>query len=148
MKAITVRQPWAWAIIHGGKHIENRSAGSRYRGPLAIHAGKSLSSRGMNDKRIAEAGYAQEMPTTWAEWIHKGHLPTGAIIGVAELVGVHPDAQCCRPWGESSYREAGGRLRTVVHHFVLDNIRAVEPFDCPGALGLWSTTWNGIGVTQ
>ena len=25
MRVLTVRQPWAWAIIHGGKTIENRS---------------------------------------------------------------------------------------------------------------------------
>ncbi|WP_409188395.1 hypothetical protein [Bradyrhizobium sp. RDM4] len=24
--ALSVRQPWAWAIIHGGKDVENRSA--------------------------------------------------------------------------------------------------------------------------
>lgn len=41
MKVLTVRQPWAAAIIHGGKDVENRTrnlAGS-YRGPVAIHAG-------------------------------------------------------------------------------------------------------------
>jgi hypothetical protein len=27
MKAITVKQPWAWAIIHGGKDIENKRQG-------------------------------------------------------------------------------------------------------------------------
>jgi hypothetical protein len=26
--AISVRQPWAWAIIHGGKPLENRTAGA------------------------------------------------------------------------------------------------------------------------
>jgi len=25
LKAISIRQPWAWAVIHGGKDIENRS---------------------------------------------------------------------------------------------------------------------------
>lgn len=25
MKALTVQQPWAWAIIHGGKTVENRT---------------------------------------------------------------------------------------------------------------------------
>jgi hypothetical protein len=25
MRAISVRQPYAWAIIHGGKDVENRS---------------------------------------------------------------------------------------------------------------------------
>lgn len=41
MKALTVCQPFAWAIIHGPKKIENRTWPTDYRGPLAIHAGKS-----------------------------------------------------------------------------------------------------------
>lgn len=41
IKALTVIQPWAWAIIHGGKLVENRSWPTDYRGPLLIHAGKS-----------------------------------------------------------------------------------------------------------
>ena len=41
MKALTVLQPWAWAIIHGPKRIENRTWRTNYRGPLAIHAGLS-----------------------------------------------------------------------------------------------------------
>lgn len=36
--ALTVRQPWAWCIEHG-KPVENRTWQTRYRGPLAIHAG-------------------------------------------------------------------------------------------------------------
>ncbi len=41
MKAISVRQPWAWAIFHG-KPVENRSWPSRYTGPLLIHASKTF----------------------------------------------------------------------------------------------------------
>ena len=41
MKALTILQPWAWAIIHGPKRIENRSWRTHHRGPLLIHAGKS-----------------------------------------------------------------------------------------------------------
>jgi hypothetical protein len=39
-----VRQPWAWAIVHGCKPVENREwvPSDRYRGPLVIHAGKKL----------------------------------------------------------------------------------------------------------
>lgn len=40
MRALTIRQPWAWAVIHAGKTVENRSrniAGD-YRGLVAIHA--------------------------------------------------------------------------------------------------------------
>jgi hypothetical protein len=39
MKVISVRQPWAWVILNGGKDIENRRWATRYRGPLLIHAG-------------------------------------------------------------------------------------------------------------
>ena len=40
MKALSVRQPWASAIIHCGKDIENRTRRIHYRGPLLIHASK------------------------------------------------------------------------------------------------------------
>lgn len=41
MKALTVCQPHAWAIVHGPKRIENRTWPTRYRGRIWIHAGQS-----------------------------------------------------------------------------------------------------------
>lgn len=46
-EALSVRQPWAWAIIYAGKDIENRSwqavnHGLKRRGRVAIHAAKGL----------------------------------------------------------------------------------------------------------
>lgn len=41
MKAITIHQPWAWFIATGQKKYETRSWATKYRGPLAIHAGRS-----------------------------------------------------------------------------------------------------------
>jgi hypothetical protein len=38
LKAISVRQPWAHAIIHLGKDVENRPWRRNYSGPLLIHA--------------------------------------------------------------------------------------------------------------
>lgn len=43
MKAISVRQPWAWFIVNGFKDIENRdwkdwNPGLKFRGPVLIHA--------------------------------------------------------------------------------------------------------------
>jgi hypothetical protein len=42
IKAISIRQPWAWAIVTGEKDVENRSSHfpQRYRGPVLIHASK------------------------------------------------------------------------------------------------------------
>jgi len=46
MKALTVRQPWAWAIVFAGKDIENRTWKSKYcyGSTIAIHAGYNLES--------------------------------------------------------------------------------------------------------
>ena len=38
MKALSVRQPWAWAIAAAGKDVENRTWRTDYRGLIAIHA--------------------------------------------------------------------------------------------------------------
>lgn len=38
LKAITLRQPWAWMLFHG-KDVENRSRNTKHRGPLLVHAG-------------------------------------------------------------------------------------------------------------
>lgn len=40
MKALSIQQPWAWAILHAGKDIENRSWPTKHRGPVLIHAGQ------------------------------------------------------------------------------------------------------------
>ncbi len=53
MKAISIKQPWAWAIIHAGKDVENRTWApglkeDNYRGPLLIHASKSFDTEGYN----------------------------------------------------------------------------------------------------
>jgi ASCH domain len=37
MKALSVRQPWAWAIISALKDIENRGWPIHYRGDILIH---------------------------------------------------------------------------------------------------------------
>jgi hypothetical protein len=40
--ALSIRQPWAWLIIHAGKDIENRDWRTAFRGSVLIHAGKSM----------------------------------------------------------------------------------------------------------
>ncbi|MBK3802741.1 ASCH domain-containing protein [Azospirillum brasilense] len=39
-KALSVRAPWWWFILHGGKDIENRDWQTDYRGPVLLHASK------------------------------------------------------------------------------------------------------------
>jgi hypothetical protein len=46
--ALSVRQPWAWAIVSGYKDVENRSWPTNYRGTLFIHAGQRLDRAGLD----------------------------------------------------------------------------------------------------
>ena len=40
MKAISLLQPWASLVVMGAKTIETRGWGTKYRGPILIHASK------------------------------------------------------------------------------------------------------------
>ena len=42
MMALSIRQPWAWLILHAGKDIENRDWPTRFRGRFLIHASKGM----------------------------------------------------------------------------------------------------------
>lgn len=147
MKALTVQQPWAWAIIHGGKLIENRTTAWAYRGRLAIHAGARWSFRGATSGLVWDAldklyGWPTG-PRTARDDPRPGFASIrafGAVIGTVDLVDVHPDAGCCRPWGESTYRDHHGAIRRGVVHLVLEDPQPCEPIPMPGRLGLW--TWE------
>ena len=146
LKAITIQQPWAFTIFHG-KAIENRSWGTNYRGPLAVHAGTRWSRRGARHPLPIEAYiehanqkglYGHVLELLGAD-LNKDWFEPGVMLGLADLVDVHVDAACCRPWGESSYTEGGGRMRSQITHFVLENPRLLpEPIPCRGSLKLWT----------
>lgn len=150
MKALTVQQPWAWAIVHGGKDVENRTQAWRYRGPLAIHAGARVSERGLRTVPSIVAAERGTSPTLVADQV-RSSIELGAIIGVVDLVDVHAAAgeriegplrtpQCCESWwAELSYAEHGGKTRRDIVHLVLENPQPLdEPIPCRGALGLWT----------
>lgn len=76
MKALSVRQPWAWLIIHGGKDIENRTWRARFRGPVLIHASKKIDKQAYH--QLVEEGIG--LPPL-------EDLKTGGIIGKTEITG-------------------------------------------------------------
>lgn len=140
MRALTVQQPWAWAIVHGGKDVENRTQAWSYRGPLAIHAGARISERGLRTVPGIAAAEQLVDPDLVREEM-AGALVTGAVIGVVDLVDVHTAVdQCCESWwAETSYDEHGGHTRRDVVHLVLERPRALaQPIPCKGRLGLWT----------
>ena len=110
MKGLSVRQPWAWAIIHGGKTIENRSRPIAYRGPLVIHASKSR----------ADIGELPEAPP-------EDKLDFGALIGVVDLVDCVPFAKVC-----------GNRWASGPWCWILANPRPIAPVQFKGFVSLFN----------
>jgi hypothetical protein len=84
-KAISIRQPWAHAIIRLGKDIENRSWRRKYTGPLLIQA--SVHHEPNPHRVLADI---MTKPPSPAEL---SGLPTGAIIGVVDLVDYTEDSK-------------------------------------------------------
>lgn len=80
MKAITICQPWAGLIAVGEKIYETRSWPTKYRGPIAIHAGKSSPLRVPITPGLEEYANHNEKLGNWL-W-----LPCGGIIAIGELV--------------------------------------------------------------
>lgn len=84
MKALSIRQPWAWLIIHGGKDVENRTWHTKLRGRFLVHA-----SKGMTKDEYAQAyqffleSGAGQPPFDFPAF---EDLERGGIVGSVELV--------------------------------------------------------------
>jgi hypothetical protein len=167
MRVLTVRQPWAWAILHGGKDVENRvrSLGP-YRGPVAIHASSHIAGR-RGERTLFEPGLEVERDQSGlllrAKGIWPYRLPLGCILGVVDLVDTHDEGECLdlsiaklselhqtdpaalRALPDNGLGGVLGRARLCSkwampdhHHLVLENPRPLaRPIPVKGRLGLW-----------
>lgn len=154
MKGITIRQPWASAILAGLKRYENRSWVPRQLREgrpcwLALHAGRL-------DPALDQVVGAQEVPESvvgeiggagWAKPVRhwdlvrehwptmppRDRLPTGSVVGAVEFVGwsrvenLAPD-----PWATGPMCWEVGR--TVVLSTPMPMRGALGLFDVPDAV--------------
>lgn len=94
LDALSVRQPWAWAIVHAGKPVENRSwkkgnPGLKFRGPCCIHAAKGMTRAEYEDAADFMASIGITCPAP-------ADLQRGGIIGVTNVVDIV--AELDSPW--------------------------------------------------
>ena len=125
MKALSIRQPWAWLIVNGYKDIENRSRKTKLRERIYIHAGRRfddsaaawLVSRGL-------ASVASLIPLI-------NDLPFGAIVGEVDIVDCVTHSKS--PWFTGAFG------------FVLANPQVYdEPILCRGKLGFFEPDTENI----
>lgn len=82
VRCISVRQPWAWLIIHGGKDIENRDWPTKTRGRVLIHAAKGCT-WGEYDQACKYAFAAGKNGLSVPRF---SKIQRGGIIGSVEIV--------------------------------------------------------------
>ena len=91
MMALSIRPVWAWAIIHAGKDVENRSWRCRFRGRFLVHA--SLEAAKLDFEKASAALRAACEPELLPR---EDEFAVGGIIGSVELVDVAQ--HCDSPW--------------------------------------------------
>ena len=147
MKALSIRNPWAWAILHAGKRIENRSWGkSSFRGEVLIHASKRPSEDTVIDDALDFGNFCRERRIQLPHGATPGKLTArdlfrdcGGIVGVARVVDIRPNGDA----PESPWAIAG------LTGLVLDDVRALPAIvHCNGALGFWNVPDSVMGLVN
>jgi hypothetical protein len=104
---LTLHAHWAAAIFKLGKDVENRTWSTRYRGPLAIHAGNKI------DPEICRR-----------LGLDARKVKTGAILGTVELVDVVRDS------------DSRWAMKNHFHWVLADPKPLNEPLPHRGQMGL------------
>ena len=83
MRALSIRQPWAWLVVNGYKDIENRTWSTEFRGRVYVHAGQRMEPDDYPEQRehIGRAGI-----------VVPARLARGAIVGEVTITAAFRSA--------------------------------------------------------
>jgi hypothetical protein len=154
VRALTVRQPFAFAIAGGFKTIENRTRRTNHRGEIYLHTSKAPEKsvsivRHCRDAaiRLDELGGSGNFWDAIAVVPSRFYTPNptlalGAVIATARIAGCHRSGEgcllACEAWGEPD----------VWHWEVSDARPLAAAVPAKGALGLWSPTADVIKAVR
>jgi hypothetical protein len=147
LRVLTVRQPWAGAIAHLGKDIENRPQRWAYRGPVLIHAAQHEATDEVYDQLAAMMGWP-ESHLLGERWTR------GKIIAITEVVDC---VELDTPDDGPALMSVPGRQRRYPvslwfsgpYGYVLRNTQPLMPTPYTGGLGLRKfrfdeqSSWSG-----
>lgn len=126
MKALSIRQPYAWLILYGGKDVENRKWKTNYRGQILIHASKEFDYDAIAWMTSCPA-FANDIVARLPFWSHD--YDKGGIVGTVEIVDCVTAMNS--PWFGGPYG------------FVLRNPKPLPFFPCKGRLGFFEIACGG-----
>lgn len=122
MKALSIQQPYAWAIAAGFKPVENRTWKTGFRGPCLIHAGQKVLKDDI-DSVIAQIADQTGTPRHMVRNAYDLQAKTGGLVGfgtITDCVSEHPSEWFHGPYG-----------------FVFDDVRKLNFIACKGRLGFF-----------
>ena len=124
MKALSIRQPWAWLILNAGKDIENRDWRTHVRGRVLIHAAKGMDFHEWGTAWDFVRGIgASHKAMVEGRGITIDTIPRGGIVGSVEIVDCVSESES--PWFFGPYG------------FVLANPKPLPFTPMRGQLGFW-----------
>ena len=130
---LSVRQPWAWALLHGGKTIENRTWSTRYRGRIWIHA-CMRENRDEIEEAVRRVAQGWKCNSRRAFEHYREHDQRGAILGSVALTNcqrldeVNPNNPLhCSPW-----------VGSMPWLWLVEDPEPREPWPTPGRQRLWT----------
>lgn len=144
LRALTIRQPYGFAVAEGFKPIENRTRRTHYRGPILIHTSK------VPEQHVSIVQYSRDAAArldqlggrgnfwdalmTIPSRLFKNHptLALRGIVATARITGCHRVGDGCGPdcavWGQPD-----------TWHWEITDAKPLDTaIGVNGALGLWT----------
>ena len=128
MKALSVRQPWAWLIVNGHKDVENRTWPTRFRGRVLIHAGATMTKADyeacclfINGSELTPEA-SEKLFQSFPQF-HELKAQCGGVVGEAEITDCV--TRSASPWFVGDFG------------FVMRNQKILPFHKCKGMLGFF-----------
>ena len=129
-RALTIRDPWLWAIVNSTKRIENRSWSTSYRGRIYLHSAGHLAP--MHERKECLEKLAATGPTMALEVRHRD--PKSFAFKPSHLVATADLIDCVQL--SSSHLGHWG-IAGLWHWILIEVKELAKPIPMKGQLGLW-----------
>jgi hypothetical protein len=130
VKAISVREPWAWLLVHADeypdpKRVENRTWPTQMRGAVLVHAGKRFDRNGYESVLAMRPELASVLPSL-------GDFALGGVVGWADL--------------DACVKESESRWFTGKYGFVFRHAAPLPFVPWTGRLGFFDIPVRALGA--